>query len=308
MHKGSVIANKNGQTVIKCKSCGFVHLDPIPDSNTLDEFYQNVYYDLIKKSHRAPEIKRIMKKDEDASSEINWLRSTQYNDINAVLSKNISSSPRTLCDIGSGTGDFIRYMDENGWNCVGVEPSNEGAGKKEDNKMHVFNCTLESFIKNNPKYSDFFDAVSLINVLEHVPSPSEVIETVRHILKPRRGIIVIRVPNDFNCLQELAQKKIRKTNWWISSPDHINYFTFDTLKTLLSSCGFEIIHITTDFPMELFLLMGDNYIDNPELGAQCHKKRISLEQSLSDEIRQKIYQSFADIGIGRNCVVFARRM
>lgn len=52
----------------------------------------------------------------------------------------------------------------------------------------------------------------------------------------------------------------------MSPPEHINYFNFESITRLLERNGFSIIEITSTFPLELFLLMGDNYIGNNEIG------------------------------------------
>jgi hypothetical protein len=59
--------------------------------------------------------------------------------------------------------------------------------------------------------------------------------------------------------------------------------------------------------MELFLLMGDDYVTNSQLGPACHARRKRLEAALPIELRRALYRSFASVGLGRNCVVIARR-
>jgi hypothetical protein len=57
--------------------------------------------------------------------------------------------------------------------------------------------------------------------------------------------------------------------------------------------------------MEMFLLFGDNYLDDKTIGEECHKKRMSFEMNLPPSVRRIIYRHLADIGIGRNCIVIA---
>ena len=119
------------------------------------------------------------------------------------------------------------------------------------------------------------------------------------------GMIVIQVPNDFNELQLAAQKQLNKKPWWIAIPDHINYFNFRSLHALLERLGFKVIHSQGSFPMELFLLMGDDYVGNPEVGSKCYQKRVRFEMSIPGELRRRIYIALAEIGVGRDCLVFA---
>jgi SAM-dependent methyltransferase len=159
-----------------------------------------------------------------------------------------------------------------------------------------------------PKYLHSFNVVSLLNVLEHVPSPQIAFEQIKCLLKPDSGMVVICVPNDFSNIQRIAQTKLMKEPWWVAVPDHINYFSTESLQQLLASMGFEIIYTTVDFPMEVFLLMGEDYIGNPSVGSSCHQKRKSFELSLPGDARRNLYHHLAEVGIGRNCIIFAKRI
>ena len=61
--------------------------------------------------------------------------------------------------------------------------------------------------------------------------------------------------------------------------------------------------------MELFLLMGDDYTaGDPTVGKACHARRKRFELALPPVLRQALYEALAGVGIGRNCVLFARRV
>ena len=60
-------------------------------------------------------------------------------------------------------------------------------------------------IENMKKY----DAINLFDVLEHVHNPTELLKKCHQLLKSR-GIIVIEVPNDYNPLQKIVQKSLKK--------------------------------------------------------------------------------------------------
>ncbi len=145
-------------------------------------------------------------------------------------------------------------------------------------------------------------AVTLLNVVEHVIDPIGLVREVHRLLPPG-GAIVIRVPNDFNPLQEAARSKLGHQPWWIASPDHVNYFDHASLRRLVESAGFDIVDQWGDFPMELFLLMGDDYVADPALGPVCHARRRRLELAMDAETRRAFARSLVPLGWGRNTVI-----
>ena len=70
--------------------------------------------------------------------------------------------------------------------------------------------------------------------------------------------------------------------------------------------NFEIILRTANFPMEIFLTMGDDYVGNDEIGSKCHQKRMKFELSIPDKFRRDMYISLAKLEIGRSCIVYAK--
>ena len=87
---------------------------------------------------------------------------------------------------------------------------------------------------------------------------------------------------------------------------HINYFDFESLGGLLERKGLEVVHRQGDFPMELFLLMGENYVGDSEVGERCHEKRVRFETALPAELRRCMYEALAGVGVGRSCLVCGR--
>jgi SAM-dependent methyltransferase len=144
--------------------------------------------------------------------------------------------------------------------------------------------------------------VTLFHVLEHVPNPVEVVESAYSLLSSG-GVLVVKVPNEFNSLQVSARESLSLDDWWIVPPVHINYFDYDSLGALIQSAGFTVEEKTGDFPMEIFLHMGENYVDDQDVGSKCHEKRMRFEKSLPGEVRRMLYKKLADAGIGRSATL-----
>ena len=167
-----------------------------------------------------------------------------------------------------------------------------------------------------------YDVINLFDVLEHVHNPSELLKKCHRLLKSG-GIIVIEVPNDYNPLQKIVQKSLKKEEYWLtiltkgrnyhwaSKIDHVNYFNFFSLKRLLTKLRFKVVYQQSTFPLELFLLMGDDYLKNEKIGKKIHQKRINLEMNLMAEkngrIKKELYEKFAEIGIGRTSIIYAKK-
>ena len=64
-------------------------------------------------------------------------------------------------------------------------------------------------------------------------------------------------------------------------------------------------------PMELFLLMGDNYVDNDKIGKICHNKRKRFEFSLikgNTQLKIKLYHLLAKNNLGRDIILTAKKI
>jgi len=222
-------------------------------------------------------------------------------------------------DVGSGSGFFLKRAKERGWTVNGIEPNKIASNYSEKIGIPVINDFFQNI--DNKKMKKY-DVINLFDVLEHVHNPSELLKKCHRLLKSG-GIIVIEVPNDYNPLQKIVQKSLKKEEYWLtiltksrnynwaSKIDHVNYFNFFSLKKLLTKLRFKVIYQQSTFPLELFLLMGDDYLKSEKIGKKIHQKRINLEMNLMiDEnmrIKKEIYEKFAEIGIGRTAIIYAKK-
>jgi len=213
-----------------------------------------------------------------------------------------------MLDIGSGPGLFLLNGQNRGWQVKGIEPSLQAI-------EHSWGMGLDVaqgyFSEETASGLGTFDAINMSLVLEHIPDPAALL-TLAHGQLDAGGLLCVVVPNDFNPFQLVARDHLDFKPWWVAPPHHINYFNFNSLQRLMERCGFDVIHKEATFPIDIFLLMGDNYIGNDELGRACHSKRKILELNLSSsgmtEIKRHLYQNLANIGLGREVVLVARKL
>lgn len=292
-HSGPVLDTARGFEVIHCARCGFRHVVPVPTPEDLDKVYREDYYAVEKPLY-------IERYQED----LDWWNLV-YDERYDLLEKLLPAGRRHILDVGSGPGFFLQRGRSRGWRCVGIEPSVQSA---EFSSGLGLDIVREFLTPANATALGRFDVVHLSNVLEHLPDPAGMIDLARGLLNPG-GVLFIVVPNDYNPFQEALRAR-GQAPWWVAPPHHINYFDFDTLQGLLERCGFEVADRQTTFPMELFLMMGDNYVGDDQLGRQCHARRKELERALAAPavrgIKQSIYRGLADLGVGREIVMAAR--
>jgi 2-polyprenyl-3-methyl-5-hydroxy-6-metoxy-1,4-benzoquinol methylase len=292
-HNGPRITHVKNHDIIECFDCGFKHALPLPDPAVLEREYRDNYY-----ADEKPNF--IAHAGEDQS----WFELAQ-NDRLEIFEKLLPSARRRLLDIGCGPGFFLATAAKRGWNAHGIEPSRQAAAHARGLGPAI---TEGLFNKESAAALGRFDAVSLTNVLEHVPNPIAILEMAIGMIDSG-GIICVGVPNDFSPLQIAARGAMNTGDWWVAPPHHLNYFDFDSLSALMTRLGLKIAERTTSFPMEAFLMMGENYVTDPGLGRACHNKRkrfdFAFEAAGLKETRRDFYRAMAKLGLGREAVVIA---
>lgn len=294
-HNGYTIANDNHYDIIKCKTCKFNHVVPIPTTKVLQKVYSDKYYTVEKPFY----IKSYLKDKK-------WWNAI-YEDRFKTIEKYLGKKTGRLLDIGSGPGLFLAYGEKRGWRAKGIEPSKKAyAYSKKVLRLDVENIFLE---KKTAKKLGKFDAIHMGEVLEHLPDPGYIVELIKEMLNPG-GILTVVTPNDFNPVQKTLQK-LAYRSWWVKPPYHLNYFCHNSLKELVKRKGFKVMNVSTTFPIDFFLLMGENYINNGKKGRRVHALRKKFDLNLIEtgnaNLRSRIYNQLAKINIGRETVLYAKK-
>lgn len=294
-HQGPLVDRVGDFQVVECESCGFRHVTPIPTEDELREVYSHEYYSTEKPIYL-----------ERAREDREWW-DLVYRERYELFEELLPEGRRRLLDVGSGPGFFLLHGKERGWRTLGVEPSRQAAEHARGLGVEV----IEEFLDGDVAQElGTFDVVHLSEVLEHLPDPAEHLRSFRDLLAPD-GLVCVSVPNDYNPFQQALRDACDYEPWWVAPPHHLNYFDFASLRRLLERCGFEVVREEASFPMDLFLLMGDNYVGNDELGRACHLRRAAFEQNLEraglGEVKRQLYLQLAALGLGRTCVTTARR-
>ena len=285
---------------IEKNNFGFYQVTPTPSAEEITKFYADEFY--------TGEYKNF----NDSSLEVqindkNFFEG-RWNDIYKnflEINKNIKNGD-TILDVGCGWAQALLFFKDKGFDCYGFDPAIEAVEYGCRKGLKIKHAGLDGMNVFDDKK---FDMVTMFNVLEHLADPVNSIKQIKEILKPN-GILAIDVPNEFNDFQTAGRDVHGLNDWWIAPPNHLNYFSKDSLVNFLQSLGFSVEISESSFPLEMFLLFGENYVKDGELGSQCHKKRVLFEENLrkhgKTKTLSKFYRALADLNLGRQISVFCK--
>lgn len=143
-----------------------------------------------------------------------------------------ANGPRLL-DVGCGSGDFLVNMRQMNWRVKGVEPDDRAAelGRSRDS-LDILTGDLETAALPE----DFFDAVTMCHVVEHLPDPWRTLDKARRLLK-KGGWLVAVTPNNRSFVHRLTRE-----NWrGLETPRHLQVFALGSLRALFAKAGLEIV-------------------------------------------------------------------
>lgn len=294
-HTGNIIWQSENQKIINCQECEYAHILPYPNLDDIKNFYKDTFY----QSHWENYVDSHL-------TDFEWQMS-MHNDKYEIFENYLPNTDRRILDLGSGPGTFLRCGQKRGWECIGIEPS-KSAAKFSSEK---FDLKIINDFFHEDNYDNFgtFDVIHLNNVIEHILNPKQLILMLSKILK-KNGLLCISAPNDFNRLQTTYQKVTDSKIWWVAPNEHINYFNKSTLTKLMENNNINIIDSFSSFPLEFFLLMGKDYIDDNETGKSIHEMRKKFDLFLSNyekELKINFYRKIAELEIGRIITVIGRK-
>ena len=199
-HSGKFLKKIGQSKIIDCKYCKFIHVLPLPSKEELSTLYKKNYYSSIKPNY--------IKKYEKEIDYWNLIFDEKLN----FLSSKIKKRKKSIFDLGSGSGYFLKRAKEKGWIVNGIEPNLLATKHSRKLGIPVINDFFENIDINK---MEKFDAINLFDVLEHVHDPAKLLQHCYTLLKPK-GIIVIEVPNDYSPLQKIVQNSLKKDEYWLT--------------------------------------------------------------------------------------------
>lgn len=171
--------------------------------------------------------------------------------IRSVLSERLEKGGQKVLDAGSGDGKIGLELAKLGNQVTCFDVNAEGLGEAKKAGLDVVTGDLES---EWPFAGESFDAVLLLDVLEHLVNPLEALKEAKKVLK-KDGEIYIAFPNHFDLRQRLetlfgkgqvhwSHKKYKQPSWIYG---HVRFFTLDDLLAMISEAGLGVEMLQLNF-------------------------------------------------------------
>jgi SAM-dependent methyltransferase len=214
--------------IVRCMACGLYYSRIQPSDHEFESVYEGF----------------------DHGHERQWDEfQDQFNSRVLELVRKRLNSTGKLLDLGAGTGKFVNSAQAVGFEVTGVEPIAAACKTaKQKYRVDLINSTLEDYLISD---TQLYDVILLLNVLEHVASPLEVLRLVYRHLNDG-GMSVIVVPNtNFTLLLGLVGRLFRLRDPYLlqakkfgqqgfNPPYHLTAFTPRSMCKMALKVGFNV--------------------------------------------------------------------
>jgi methionine biosynthesis protein MetW len=144
-----------------------------------------------------------------------------------------------VLDVGCGTGSVTLIANRLKSNEVlGLEPDEQRAERCRSRGINTVCGELDDAFSVR---HGLFDVVVFADVLEHLPSPAEVLARAIRVLKPD-GLVLISVPNvaHWTIRFNLLRGRFDYTDTGILDATHLRWFTAKTIRSLCTDVGLDV--------------------------------------------------------------------
>lgn len=234
VYRTRFLFKKNSYQVVQCAMCDFVFVHPPPTPQELKRFYDRRDYFEAGNAFGYADYTTMSRQKYGAT----WSYRLDQ------LGKRMPTCG-VLLDLGCATGTFLKMARERGWTVAGVELSAYAAKTAQEN----LGIPVARSIHHVPSAS--VDALTAWEYIEHLIDPTAELREVWRVLKPG-GWFALSTPNTQNLL---ANEDL----WaWaeMKPPEHLAFFTAETLTRWLTPTGFVSIYVEGIVPIGLLYPTG----------------------------------------------------
>lgn len=194
----------------RCHECGFVFADP-EQIQSVVSLYQAL---------EDPEY--------EAGAEVRTLQMSKL--LAGVLRERPAA--RSLLDIGAGIGLLVSEAGRRGLDAEGVEPSRWAVELGRARFGAALHCGV---FPHSATSGRTFDVITLVDVIEHVEDPVELLTDVRTHLAAA-GVALVVTPDVSSVAAKLLGDR-----WWHYRLAHIGYFDDRSMKRAFAVAGLSVV-------------------------------------------------------------------
>lgn len=209
--------------IVKCKECGFIYVIPRPD--------WQAYLSSYRRGFKSKSLDEWYRRNSLAKKAINQ-------QVMSLVLQNCRAGQgrKKLLDVGCHVGYFLDLAKAHGFETFGLDIVPNVVDYVKARGHNAFCGTLSEV-----EASKCYDVLTMLEVLEHVTSPSSELREARRVLKDD-GLVVIEVPNvRFHLVKGVFERLIRAHLVGLNLEYHLNHFTYSTLKKILVENAYKVI-------------------------------------------------------------------
>jgi SAM-dependent methyltransferase len=218
--------------LVRCASCGFAQPAALP---ALPDYFGRMYDQRWSEAWMEAEFREGTK-------------DLIFRETLRDLGRRVPPARRTLLDLGAHVGRLMHLAAAAGWRAEGIELNpRTSAYAARATGLPVHRADLRDLQAEGRRYA----AVTLVDVLEHIPEPVGALRAVRDVLEPG-GWIAVKVPHGPNqLLKETLREKIFQSYRATVADNlvHVSHFTPRALGMALEQAGFTDIAIRPAAPV-----------------------------------------------------------
>lgn len=219
----SLIYFAHGMHIVQCSRCDLVYSKEVINGDLDESRYRN---SSVMNAHMTLHTNAAYAE----------LESNKARYIVGRLAQVRGTRETSFLDIGCSTGAVLQAAQDVGWRAIGIDLNRDGVQISRDRGLEA----VEGYFPHDlPLEEGPFDAIAMLDVLEHTEDPVGFLSSVSERLSSG-GVLSVQVPN-FNSLLiriEGAQNNNICHGHW-------SYFTAETLTTLAAKVGLEVLSVET---------------------------------------------------------------
>jgi SAM-dependent methyltransferase len=214
----------------RCIACGFGQPTSLP---ALDRYFDRIY-----DQHWA---EYWVEAEHTAT-----YKDAIFADVLRALAARVPGTPRRLLDVGAHAGRLMSLARRDGWDVEGIELNPRTAAQAA--------AATGAVVHHGNIFSveppGTFDAVALVDVLEHIPDPRRALTRAAGWIRPG-GAIAVKVPNGAAQRLKESVRAVVRPGYRPTLADnlvHVNHFTPASLRLALERSGFAGVRIAAAAP------------------------------------------------------------